>query len=462
MSSTIFAGNSRYASDFSTVIDRAVSLASLPKTQLQQGRAKLDSEASSLRKLSTLVSALQSAVTGLNGQLEFAAFQGYASDSTVLRPHLSDGVSEGTYTLEVLSLGSYTTAQTVPSSPQVANPDTQNITTATGEFTLTIDTDPDSGADTPIEVKFTPASGSLKSLVEAINREAGEHVQAAIVNIGTSNAPNYQLSLQSSKLGRTSIQINDGSQDLMQAPDLVTPGALGSMASYKVNGISVSADSRTVTVAPHLTVDLLKTAGRQTITVSSSTEPFTEALRSVISAYNNVTRELDKHHGNKDAVLSGQSILSTVSGIMRKIVTTPSGSGSLRSLADLGLHFDREGILSLDSTVHEKAMKSSMDDLRALVGNTDTGGVLKLANTMVNELTKSDTGLLAGSIKSTEEGLLRYDQRIAEEETRIERVTQDLQARMAAADAMIAALEQQVLYFTGMFESMRVASGSYN
>jgi hypothetical protein len=44
---------------------------------------------------------------------------------------------------------------------------------------------------------------------------------------------------------------------------------------------------------------------------------------------------------------------------------------------------------------------------------------------------------------------------------RIEALTNRLNAQMAAADALIASLEQQAVYISGMFESMRAASGMY-
>jgi hypothetical protein len=49
------------------------------------------------------------------------------------------------------------------------------------------------------------------------------------------------------------------------------------------------------------------------------------------------------------------------------------------------------------------------------------------------------------------------DRRINAEQERIDRLESDLTARMAAADATIAMLEQQVTYFTGMFETMRAS-----
>jgi flagellar capping protein FliD len=48
----------------------------------------------------------------------------------------------------------------------------------------------------------------------------------------------------------------------------------------------------------------------------------------------------------------------------------------------------------------------------------------------------------------------RLEERIAAEQERIDQLRQNLEARMAAADALIASMEQQAKYFQGLFESM--------
>jgi len=50
------------------------------------------------------------------------------------------------------------------------------------------------------------------------------------------------------------------------------------------------------------------------------------------------------------------------------------------------------------------------------------------------------------------------NQRIDDEQSRIDALTKDLTGRMAAADALIASLEQQVTYFTTLFGSMNGTS----
>jgi hypothetical protein len=60
-SNTIFSGSSRFSKDFSSVIDRAVGIASLPLSQLNSGKTKLSAESAAVAALDTKFGALQTA-----------------------------------------------------------------------------------------------------------------------------------------------------------------------------------------------------------------------------------------------------------------------------------------------------------------------------------------------------------------------------------------------------------------
>ena len=51
MASNIFTGASRYSTDFQSVIDRSVNIASLPLLQMQQNKVKISDESAALKSL---------------------------------------------------------------------------------------------------------------------------------------------------------------------------------------------------------------------------------------------------------------------------------------------------------------------------------------------------------------------------------------------------------------------------
>jgi flagellar hook-associated protein 2 len=449
-SSTLFTGASRYASDFQSLIDRAVRIASLPLTQLQSARSTLQAQSSALSALEDAFQSLQTALSSLESATGVSGYSTAVSNGAVLSAAVSTGAMTGVWTVEVTSLGAWTSTLSKDGLTTVTDPSTQNISAASS-FTLTVD-----GTPTVI----TPAAGTLAALVEAIN-EADLEVEASVVNLGSGSSPDYRLAIRSTKLAAVSIQLNDGTQDLMETL------ATGGPAAYKVNGMAsaIQSDSRTVTLAPGLTITLLsvsETGVATTVTVSRSATAFSNALSSLVTAYNAAVDALDAHRGQKGGALAGQSIVFTLTDALRQLTRYEAGSGAIRSLTDLGLSFDDKGKLSLDATAFQDAVGDNASALLDFLGASAGSGFLQWASGVLDGLLDSTDGALSLSLGTLRDQLSAQDDRIEAEQDRVEQIRQNLVAQMAAADALIASLEQQARYITGLFESMRIAARMYS
>jgi flagellar hook-associated protein 2 len=439
---TIFTGTSRYSADFQKILERSVNIASLPLLQLQQAKTRLQDESEALRSLDSKFAGLQNAVAALAAGAAGGSYSLSNSDGAVVMASISGAPLPGTYTIEVLDPGSFTTALSRDGLAIVTDPASQNLSTASS-FTLTVD---------GVDYTITPSSQTLAALAEAINA-AGAGVSATIINLGSSSSPDYRLSLRAGKLGAVSVQLNDGVQDLL------TTTATGTLASYRINGQpagAISSDSRSVAVAPGLSVTLLK-AGTATLTVSRGTAAISNALSSLVTAYNDAVGELDRHRGKAGGALSGNSLVATLSETLRNIAGYQTGSGGLDSLAALGLSFNDQGRLSFDAAAFEQATSGRLNELLAFLGSSETGGFLKAATDALNAVREGSDGLLSGALSSIAATLQAQEARIAAEQERIDSLEKSLTEQMAAADALIAALEQKVRYFNTLFEAMRIA-----
>lgn len=448
-SSTIFTCSSRYSTDFQSLLDRAVAIASLNLTQYNSQKTTLDSESSALSTLDTKFDAVQAAINSLENATGTSSYAYSISNAAIVSASLGDDALAGTYTIEVTSLGSYTSTLSKDGLTAVTDPATENISAASS-FTLTVD---------GVETQITPASNTLSALVEAIN-DAGADVQASIVNIGNSSAPDYRLTIQSTKLDAVTVQLNDGSQNLLDTL------ATGANATYKLNGMTaaISNDTRTITLAPGLTVTLLSESDpgvATTITVARSASSVSNALSSFVSAYNNAVDALDAHRGENGGALAGQSIVSTLWDALRSTAQYSSGAETIGSLTDLGLTFDDKGKLSFDSTTFSSATSGNFELLLTFLGSSTESGFLNWATDVLDGLQDPTDGVLQSAIDSTESRISDQEDLIDAEQDRVDLVEQNLTAQMMAADALIAALEQQVTYITNLFESMRIAAQMY-
>jgi len=328
-SANYFTGMSSFAGDLQQVITRSVSIASMPLQLMQNQLQNLDNQQSALTGLDSTFTALQNAIAGIGTALGPSSYSA-TSSSSAISASVSSAAMEGSYSVDVTSLGSYSTSISDPSLPAVADPNSSSISTASS-YTLTVN-----GKTTTI----TPAGSSLVDLAQAVN-SASAGVQASIVNAGSS----YRLIVRGANLAGDSIQLSDGSQDLL---DTLTTGA---PATYDISGLGgatqpIESSSRTVTLAPGVTINLLQeTAAGQpaTVTVSRNTSGVGTAISSFVDAYNAAVDALNQQVGTSGGALSGQSTISALRNSMRQITQYTGSSGGLTLLSQMGVGLDNTG-----------------------------------------------------------------------------------------------------------------------
>ena len=139
--STLFNGTSRFSTDFQNVITRNVAIATLPVTQLQQETSTLQSQSTELGAVGNLFTAVQSSIQQLETATSSGTLATGSSDTTIAQPTITAGAQAGTYTLSVISLGSYANTLSQAGSTPVTDPSTQNISSSSS-FTLTVNGTP--------------------------------------------------------------------------------------------------------------------------------------------------------------------------------------------------------------------------------------------------------------------------------------------------------------------------------
>lgn len=436
-----FAGVSKFAASLQSVLTRAVGIAALPLQSLNAGLTTLNDRQSALQSLEGTFLSLQQSVTSLQSVVQSNTLSSSVSDGSIVSATVARGALAGTYTVEVENLGAFSTAVSVAGSTAVTDPAASGITSSTS---LTLHT----GATT---TTITPTSNSLSSLVDAINSQASDQVQATLVNVGSTASPDYRLSLRAIKLGDGAVDLTDSSGSL------VGNATAGALASYKVSGLpsSITSDSRAVTLAPGLTVNLLSqsaTGVPTTITVANNTVGIASGLSSFANAYNNSVDALAQHHGQSGGALQGESLLLSLSGILERLSSYNNG-GPQSSLAAFGLSLDKAGHLSLDGSALSTAATTNFSGLITTLGSSSTGGFLKAATDMLGALEDPTTGLIKSEESTVADAITSQKKKMVEQQTNVTNLQTNLTAQLAKADAAIAELESKVSYVTGLFAS---------
>jgi flagellar hook-associated protein 2 len=324
--------------------------------------------------------------------------------------------------------------------PLVTDPGSQSISTASS-FALTVN-----GQVTTVN----PSGNNLNALAQAIN-DANAGVQATVINQGDELHPDYRLSIDGQG---ASVQLNAVPQDLLAMSHTGQP------VEYAINGQSVQGSSRTVTVAPGLTATLTGTDVGQpaTITVAPNTWGVSNALASLVTAYNSAIDELNANRGQAGGALAGQSIIYQLTSTLGSLASYSSGNDSISSLACLGLTFnDTTGHLSFDAGTFASATDGQSAALSAFLGSATDGGFLQLATNALSGIEDPTDGYLPQQINSLTSQIQSITQQMSDKQNQVNLLQQNLTQQMAAADALIAQMQQQATYFNSMWTAIQAA-----
>jgi flagellar hook-associated protein 2 len=443
-----FTGVSKFAASLQSVLSRAVSIASLPLDSLNAGLNGLASKQAALQAIETPFLSLQQSIGALQNTVKSGLLNSSVSDAGIVTANVQQGALAGSYSIEVESLGSWSTALSNAGATSVADPTQQGISSSP---TLTLQV---GGVSTTI----TPSSPTLQGLVQAINAQASDQVQTTLVNVGSTAAPDYRLSLRAVNLGRDAIDLTDGTGDL------ISTSTTGTSASYKVAGLSagITSNSRTVTLAPGLTVNLTgqSVAGQPTtINVVNSPTGLASAFSSFASSYNAAVDAVSQQHGANAGPLQGDSLLQSLSRVLTQLGTYSNGSAAT-ALANYGITLDQSGHLSVNTTTFNAAANANFSGLLSTLGSSTTSGFLKTATDLLSGVEDPVTGSIRNEEATVSDAITAQQTRIANEQAVVSSLQQNLTAQIARADAAIASLESQVSYVTGLFAAYNGTSST--
>lgn len=445
---SFFNGSSTYSDQLQQTIQRALTVASLPLSQLQSTQTTLTGQQVELQTIASTFNSMQTAINTLTSSTGSGAFAATVSAPTVATASVSSGVMAGTYTLDVLSTGSQTNTISADGLSVVSDPSVSNINAAT-DFTLTVNGQ---------QFDISDPSGTLNGLAQAINNSSA-NLQASIINVGSSDSPDYRLSIQSLNYAPDSIQLSDGTNNLLNTL------STGSNVTYQVNGqpsTPISSNTRNITLSPGLNVQIQNTGTTQ-VTVAQNPTKLASALSSFASAYNTIVAELNRNRGQNGGALSGDSIIYQLQNQLQTLTNFSAASGSIQSLADLGLTFDQSGNLNFNQATFNAAFSAAPNDVLNFLGDSTSGGLIQTASDTLTSITDSSSGILSAAYNTLGSELSNIGNRISDQQTKIASLQQRLTAQMAAVDSTIASLQNQVQEMTALFAQMqtnaRLSSG---
>lgn len=435
------------ALDVPTLVSQLMAVERRPIDTLNTQITSYQTKISSFGTLSGLVSSFQTAAQNLGTTLQKLAAT--PSDPSVFSATAGSTAVPGNYTVEVSKLAQSQSLVAAGQASSTAAIGNGTATTVTFDFGTisggTLTNGVYSGAaftsngNGTASITIDSTNNTLEGIRDAIN-SAAMGVTATIVNDG-SGTP-YRLALTSGSSGASnSMKITtsggDGSIGSLLGYDPagaqnLTQTIAAQNADLTVNGIAITSASNTVSEAIQgVTLTLTNTtAAPASLTVARDTTAINTAASGFVDAYNALASQIKSRsayatNGSAGGALAGDGTLRVMQDQLRGIFNTPASGGTLTSLAEVGIAFQKDGSLSLDSSKLNSAISANFSDVTNLFSSS-TGFATRLADWAQSTL---DPG---GLIDTRTQSLNKYVQDRNDEIDRLENQMTALQKKYTA------------------------------
>lgn len=355
------------------------------RENLERSETKYNRTLSGFDTLKFAFNAFKDQVTTLTDIANFQKKSANSSDETVIGTTITGKPNNGIYQVEVQSLA---TSHTIASKTEFAS-----STTVVGGGDLVFNV---GGAESTI--KIDASNNTLTGIQNAVN-SAGIGVNASIVNVGTG----YKLMFSATNSGAgNAINVSvtgdtDGNDaDALGLSRLVTANMDQTVAAQDavivVNGLTINSNSNNIKdVIDGVTLNLKSsdTGSVKTIQISEDTEGLEKSVKDFVQLFNALDEIIDElgsyetldkdaeEDEDEDSILGhlrGDSALRTVkSGIREAMIDAiPGLTGSIQSLADIGIKSELNGTLSLDSKKLTTALSNNPESVGKLFAASAT------------------------------------------------------------------------------------------
>ena len=289
-----------------------------------------------------------------------------------------------------------------------------------------------------------------------------------------------KLSITSKKEGASYINIEAGTSNFTDVMGLTTSEwnedgtvksskmhtdaqELGQNAQFTINGTKMTSTSNTVTSdisrIDGVTLTLKKASteesGTSTLKVTQDTSGLVDAVKSFVSAYNDVLSNVDKVTAN-GADLHGETTLTSLKNTIRSYATAKntSNGGVYDLLSEIGistssadgnnLNADTNS-LSLDEDKLKKALEENPESVKSILAGD--GGVLTMMEDTVEQSLKASVGYFDVKTSTLDSDIKKMETKIKKQNTNISTYKAQLEKKFSAMETTIAQMQQNYQSF---------------
>jgi flagellar hook-associated protein 2 len=415
--------------DDNSIIDNLVAIRSQNIMLLQGQAGAYQAQISAVGNIASKVSALKTALQSLSSKGALGVSVASSPDGFTATP--SAQAQAGRYTVSVDALA------TAAKSRSTGFLSTSSAVTA-GTLTIGID-----GQNVDVNV----GNGTLQDAATSINAQASG-VSASVLWNGT----NAYLSVTSRSTGFTSNdQLSFSGSAAAQFGFATVDKAVN--AQVTVDDLQFTRQSNSFSdVIPGVAMALTQTGDKQELVLDNDTDGTAKNLQGFVDAYNTVVKsvqaQLDVAPGSdRSMTLAGDGSIRSLQQSIQSLTSTVVGSGSVRTLADLGITTARDGTISLDTDVLGKAIARDPGDVNTLF-STATTGLSAVGGAICDTFTDPVNGVLTMRTQGLQSSVKNLTTSITEAQAAADAYRQQLVAQYSAMENLVSGFKSIGNYLT--------------
>ena len=419
----------------------------IPIDKLNIRKQKLNDKKTLVNQLTKIVNSLKTSVLN-NSNAQSLREVMVETDEGIIGVDLDKNVVQpGTHQIEVMSLAQRSTATTTgfedPNESYVGVGYLRYIT----------------GDGEQKDLYIGPNDASLNGLAQLINRSPESGLRASVINDGSDSETPWRLNLSLSDTGDGNrvewpdFYLIDGDQDLYienqnDAKD----------AKIKFNGFEMEVPTNKIkTLIPGAVINLkrAKPGEEFSINIKEDSTKITEKIGDLVKNINDVLNFIKQQNQMDESTdtsrtLGGDLILQTLESRIRNVVFKPvlTRNGTAR-LGDLGIKFEKSGLLKFDPQKFEKITSENYENLSAFfVGLIDEEGqkqpgFIDNLRKLTDDSLKFPNGLLKSRAKTIESNMDRIDKQIAQKERFLKQKEENLKSKFSRLESTISNIKSQ-------------------
>lgn len=382
--------------DVKTLVDALV------KAEITPAQARHDkqinsvsTELSAIGQLKSVLSNLQTSLAKLSDLSQFYNMKYLMSDQDYFSTSITPQAVKGSYQIEVQKLAQ----QQSLASNYLTNTGSGNLTITFGTYNSDKTAFTPNISATPASITIAPGSDSLIAVRDAINN-SNSGVTAGIVQ----DSLGSRLALTSTKTGenyamKISGDISSLNYDPTTGVNSLTETVTAQNSIVKINGITLNQSTNQLQEAiSGVTLNLKKAEIGKTITltVDDNKDQLTSLMNDFVKQYNDSMTFLTNLTGfnsetKQGGIFQGDPQFRNLKQNLNKWATSPiaNGNSSVKSLADLGIISNKQGLLEINQVKYKKTLENNYKDIGALFAKTATASDPNIRIKSVNTKVKA-------------------------------------------------------------------------